>query len=323
MKSEHSIAIYFWLLLVPLFWGGAFVAADHIITEIPPVTAAAFRFGSAGILLLIFVLLRKKIDITAIKKQWLSIILMSLTGILGYNIFFFIALEITSPINGSLIVATTPVLLTFGAVLFLGEVWNKQLGFGLVLSLTGVVVVISKGSLASLLSLDFNAGDLLFIGGLLCWVAHGLLGKIAMRDVSPVVTTTLTTLVGSLFLSLFAIPEKGFQAIFTMSLQAWGEMLFMIICSSVAGFLLWNHGIKQIGASKAGIYMNLVPISTALIAVWLYDSPITWAQITGMIMVITGVYFVTFHQYLMNRRRQRKNARLKNKSVNNKQSWEV
>ncbi|WP_164670889.1 DMT family transporter [Virgibacillus doumboii] len=315
MEKEQSIAIYFWLLLVPLFWGGAFVAAEHIITEIPPVTAAAFRFGSAGILLMIFVLFRKSLDVEAIKKQWLTILLMAVTGIFGYNVFFFTALDITSAINGSLIVATTPVLITFGAVLFLGETWNRQLGFGLFLSLLGVIVVISKGSLATIMNLEFNLGDLLFIGGLLCWVTHGLLGKVAMRDVSPTVTTTLTTLTGSIFLCIFSIPENGWDAIFSMSAQAWGEMLFMIICSSVTGFLLWNYGIKQIGASKASIYMNLVPINTALLAVGLYASPITWTQIIGMIMVITGVYFVTFHQYLKNKRAHQRMAHFENKSV--------
>lgn len=306
MEKEQSIAIYFWLLLVPLFWGGAFVAAEHIITEIPPVTAAAFRFGSAGLLLLAFVLSRKKLDMKAVRKQWLTLLLMAVTGIFGYNFFFFTALGITSAVNGSLIVATTPVLVTFGAVLFLGETWNRQLGFGLFLSLAGVIVVISKGSLATLMNLEFNSGDVLFIGGLLCWVTHGLLGKVAMRDVSPAVTTTLTTLTGAIFLFVFSIPEMGWDNIISMSGQAWGEMLFMIVCSSVAGFLLWNHGIKQIGASKASIYMNLVPINTALLAVGLYASPITGPQLIGMIMVITGVYFVTVHQYFKNKRARKK-----------------
>ncbi|WP_099156559.1 DMT family transporter [Virgibacillus ndiopensis] len=305
MKNDQSVAIYFWLLFVPFFWGGAFVAAEHVITEIPPITAAAFRFGTAGILLLIFVLWQKKLDFTAIKKQWKALLLMAITGIFGYNIFFFIALDITSAINGSLIIATTPVLVTLGAVLFLGEVWNKQLGFGLILSLIGVIVVISKGSLQTLLSLEFNVGDLLFIGGLLSWVAHGLLGKMAMRDVSPVVTTTITTLIGSVFLFIVSLFDNSWGNIVDMSGQAWGEMVFMIICSSVIAFLLWNNGIKRIGASKSSIYMNLVPINTAWIAVVLYDSAITWTQIIGMIMVIAGVYFVTLHPYLKNKRRDK------------------
>ncbi|MFD1038278.1 DMT family transporter [Virgibacillus byunsanensis] len=316
MKNEQSVAIYFWLLLVPLFWGGAFVAAEHVITEIPPVTAAAFRFGTAGIVLLIFVLVQKKIDFTAIKKQWIPILFMGITGIFGYNVFFFHGLALTSAINGSLIVATTPVLVTLGAVIFLNEVWNKQLGLGLFLSLVGVVTVISNGSLTTLLNLQFNGGDLLFMGGLLCWVTHGLLGKIVMRDVSPVVTTTLTTIIGSLFLSIWSVFEKGWGDILYMSRQSFAEMLFMIICSSVIGFLLWNNGIKKIGASKSSIYMNLVPISTALIAVVLYGSPITFIQIIGMIMVILGVYLVTFHQYWKNRRQEQKLARIENTVMN-------
>jgi len=310
MKNESSIAIYFWLLLVPLFWGGAFVAAEHVITEIPPVTAAAFRFGCAGIILLTIVLLQKKIDIQAIKKQWLPILFMAVTGIFGYNLFFFIALDMTSSINGSLIVATTPVLITLGAVFFLGEKGNKRLGIGLALSLLGVIVVISKGSIQPLLQLEFNTGDLLFLCALICWVTHGLLGKIAMRDVSPIVTTALTTMLGGLFLGLISLFENGWHLLPAMSNQAWFEMLFMIVCSSVVGFFLWNNGIKQIGASKASIYMNLVPICTALIAVFLYGAAFTFIQLSGMIMVLLGVYLVTLHPYLKEKRLKRKMANL-------------
>ncbi|MFD2044290.1 DMT family transporter [Ornithinibacillus salinisoli] len=305
MKNNQSVAIYFWLLLVPLFWGGAFVAAEHVITELPPITAATLRFGSAGILLLAFLVIQNKIDFQAIKKQWLPIVGMAITGIFGYNAFFFIALDITSAINGSLIVATTPVFVTLGAVLFLKESWNKQLGLGLVLSLVGVIVVISKGSLLTLLQLQFNGGDLLFIGALVCWVTHGLLGKIVMRDVTPLVTTTMTTLIGGFLLGIGSLFEKGWDNVTYMSQQAWVEMLFMIICSSVIGFILWNNGVKKIGASKSSIYMNLVPINTAWLAVVLYGSPITFNQIIGMIMVITGVYFVTFHQYLRSKRHKK------------------
>jgi drug/metabolite transporter (DMT)-like permease len=310
MKSDSSIAIYFLLLLVPLFWGGAFVAAEHVITEIPPITAAAFRFGTAGIILLLIVLWQKRIDMKAIRKQWLPILLMALTGIFGYNLFFFIGLDITSSINGSLIVATTPVLITLGAVIFLGEKGNKRLGLGLALSLLGVIVVISKGSIQTLLQLQFNTGDILFLCALVCWVAHGLLGKVAMRDVSPIVTTALTTMLGGFFLGLGSLFESGWNQLPAMSSQAWMEMLFMIVCSSVIGFLLWNYGIKQIGASKASIYMNLVPICTALIAVFLYGSTFTYIQLSGMVMVLLGVYLVTLHPYFKDKRLKRKIAKL-------------
>jgi len=115
MKYEQSVAIYAWLLLVPFFWGGAFVAAEHLVTELPPITAATLRFGLAGVILMIIVFIQGKFDIGSVKKQWLPLLLMAITGIFGYNLFFFIGLNLTSAINGSLIVATSPVLLTLGA----------------------------------------------------------------------------------------------------------------------------------------------------------------------------------------------------------------
>lgn len=303
MRERRSVAIYFLLLFVPFFWGGAFVAAEHIITEIPPITAAACRFLAAGIILLVFIFFQGHIDFKALRKQWLVIFLMALTGIFGYNTFFFIGLHMTSSINGSLIIATSPAFITLGAVLFLDEKWNRHIGVGLMLSFIGVVIVISEGQLSTILNLKFNTGDLLFLGGLICWVSHGLLGKVAMRDVSPIVTTTFTTLIGAIFLVVFSfVEEDGWKTIPMMSVQAWMEMAFMIICSSVLGFLIWNYGIKQIGASRSSIYMNLVPINTALLAVFIYGSRITMAQIFGMIMVILGVYFVTLHPYAKSKR---------------------
>src|SRR5690625_3941780 len=172
MKSEQSVAMYVWLLLAPLFWVGGFVAAEHVITEVPPITAAALRFGVAGLILLILVVWRGQVNFNGIMKHWVPLFLMALTGMLGYNLFFFIGLDMTSAINGSLIMATSPVFMTIGAVLFLHEEWNKRVGLGLILSLLGVLVVISQGSLATIVQLDFNRADLLLIGGLICWVSR-------------------------------------------------------------------------------------------------------------------------------------------------------
>lgn len=296
LKSKKNIGIYFLLLLVPLFWGGAFGAAKHVITEVPPITAAALRFGLAGIILLVIALFSGIWDIIAIKGQWFGLLMMSLTGIFGYNVFFFKGLEYTSAINGSLIVATTPVFVTLGAVFFLKEAWSRRLGLGLLLSLVGVFLVIIKGSLHILMTLTFNKGDLLFLAGLVCWVLHGLIGKIVLAKCSPFLTTTVTTLAGSVFLIFLSFFEKGWASVPHMSVQSWLEMVFMIICASIIAFFLWNTGIQQVGASKSSMYMNLVPINAAWISFFLYGAPITWQQILGMIMVILGVFVAASSQ---------------------------
>ncbi|WP_425341251.1 DMT family transporter [Brevibacillus borstelensis] len=109
------------MLVVPVFWGGAFGTAQHVISEIPPITAAALRFGTAGLILIALAHLRGEWKLEALKKHWLGLLFMSVTGVFAYNAFFFIGLSYTSAINGSLIMANSPVLITLGAVLFLGE----------------------------------------------------------------------------------------------------------------------------------------------------------------------------------------------------------
>src|SRR5690625_2263500 len=226
---------------------------------------------------------------------------MALTGIFGYNLFFFYCLQSTTVINGSLIIATTPAIMTLGAVIIFKEQWNKYIGLGIVLSFIGVIVVLTDGKLATLFQLEFNKGDLLFLLALVCWVSHGLLGRRVMQEVSALVTTTISTLVGAILLMAVTLPKVSeWQLLMTMSKQSWLEMLFMIICSSVLAFLLWNYGVQKIGAAQASIYLNLVPINTALLAVFVYGSPLLISQIVGMLIVIVGVYFVTIHQHLIN-----------------------
>lgn len=303
MKKTSSIQIYILLLLVPLFWGGAFVAAAHVVQELSPITAASFRFGMAGIILLFIAILKADLHWKKLRSNWLGLLGMAITGIFGYNAFFFIALNMTSAINGSLVMATSPVFITLGAVLFLGESGNKQLAIGIILSLIGVIVVISEGSLQMLWTLQFNLGDILFLGALVCWVLHGLLGKVVMKDISPLATTAVTTTVGSILLFVVSLSENDWGSLKNMSSQAWVEMLFMIICSTVIAFLLWNYGISKLGASKSSIYMNLVPINTAWLSVVFYGSRITFLQVFGMMMVIVGVYFVTVYPYVQHKKR--------------------
>ncbi len=169
--------MYVIMLLVPLFWGGSFATAEHVITEIPPITAATIRFGLAGCILIGIVFMKSEWNTSLLLKNWKGLLFVSLTGIFGYNVFFFMGLNYTSTLNGSLIIATMPVFVTLGAILFFKESWSIKVGISLMLSLIGVIVVITSGSINTLMSLSFNKGDLLFIAALICGVLYSLTGK--------------------------------------------------------------------------------------------------------------------------------------------------
>ncbi|WP_339372776.1 DMT family transporter [Paenibacillus elgii] len=296
MKSSSNKpwkGIYWLMLAVPLFWGGSFSMAEHVVSEIPPLVAATLRFALAGLLLMLVVTLKSEWNMSVLKQRWKGLLFVSLTGIFGYNALFFLGLKYTSAINGSLIIATMPVFVTVGAVFFLKEAWSGRTGLSLVLSLVGVVVVITKGSFHTFSTLSFNVGDVLFFAALACGVMYGLLGKAVMKEVSPLLATTLMTFIGSVFLGGSSLVEGGWGKVPDLSYQGWLEMLYMVLFGTLVGYVIFNKGVEQIGASRASIYLNLTPIVTTLFSVVLYDTMMTWQQVLGMVMVLAGVGLAT------------------------------
>ncbi|UFJ40836.1 DMT family transporter [Brevibacillus humidisoli] len=294
MEREGNTAtttrgIYLVLLLVPLFWGGSFGASKHVVTEIPPFTTAAIRFGIASVLLAIWLTAVRGWDWQVIRRRWIGLLVLSLTGVFAYNFFFFLGLSYTSATNGALVVAINPVFMTLIAVLFLGEAWSGRLGLGVLLSLTGVLLVITGGSWETLLNFSFNKGDLLLFGAVASWVAYGIAGKIVMRGVSPLLTTTVTTIAGTLLLAVSAWFEGGWSRVPGLSGQSIGELLYIGVFATVIAFVLWNEGVHRIGASKASAYINLVPINAMWTAALFYGESVSWAQLIGMVLVIGGV----------------------------------
>ena len=114
-----------------------------------------------------------------------------------------------------------------------------------------------------------------------------------MSGVSPLLTTMSMTVLGTVFLAGLSLYEDGWGKVVTFSLQGWIEMLYMVICGTLIGYIVFNKGVEELGASKASVYLNLTPIVATGISVVLYGAAVTWQQIVGMIIVLMGVYIVT------------------------------
>lgn len=293
VKVNSKSSMYALMLLVPLFWGGSFATAEHVITEIPPFVAATIRFALAGVILIAIVLVKAEWNMSVLSKNWKGLLFVSLTGIFGYNALFFMGLNYTSTMNGSLIIATMPVFVTIGAVLFFKERWSIKIVISLTLSFIGVIIVITKGSLHTLISLTFNKGDLLFIAALACGVLYSLTGKRVMKGVSPLLTTMSMTVIGAVFLGGLSALDGGWEKVLDLSMQGWFEMLYMVVCGTIIGYIVFNKGVDKIGASKASMYLNITPIVATFFAVVLYGAEITWEQLLGMIIVLAGVFIAT------------------------------
>jgi len=291
--AKDRAGIYLLMLLAPLFWGGAFGSTKHVLAELPPLTVAAVRFLIAGILMTGWVVWRGEWDWAVIRKSWLGLLMLGAFGIFGYNAVFNIGIQYTSAINGALVIVINPVTTSLVAVLFFGERWSKWQGLGVVFSMTGVLIVITRGNLAILQSLSLNRGELMLLGAVLMWTSYAIMGKVVMRRVPPVLATAVSMVTGAVLLTLASLPENGWVRIPGVSLQVAAELVYLAVCASFIAFLVFNIGVREIGASKASAYINLMPVCAVLIAALLYGETVTLIHVLGMIFVMSGVLLTT------------------------------
>lgn len=305
-QPAQTNAIYFILLLVPLFWGGAFGVTKHVVTEIPPLTVAALRFFLAGLIMTAWVVARGGWDWVPVRRHWGGLTLLAVTGVLAYNYFFTVGIQYTTAINAALVIVVNPVTTAIVAVTLLGEPWSWRLVAGVALCFLGVLTTITKGSLAVLTSLTFASGDLFMIGGVVSWTAYTTIGKVVMKNVPPLLATSSSTLVGGAMLVLASLTENGWSRLPAANAQIAWEMVYLVIFPSVVAYFLFNVGIKRIGASRASAYINLMPVNAIWIAAVFYGEPVTLAHLAGAVLIIGGLLLIT----LFDRRPAASNGRL-------------
>ena len=281
------------MLFVPLFWGGAFGATKHVLTEVPPFTVSAFRFLTAGILMAGWAVSRSEWDWKPVRENWPGLLILGATGVLGYNACFAIGMQYTTAINAALVVVINPVTTSIVAVLLLGERLSMRLGMGVLLSLMGVLIVVTRGDWTTLLTLSLNKGELWMLGAVVSWTTYTSLAKVVMRRVPATMATTASTLAGAVMLWLASLSESGWTKLSGVSFQVASELIYLAIFPSFVAYLLFNRGIREIGASKASAYINLMPVNAVFIAALFYGEAVTLTHVLGMLLVMSGVLLTT------------------------------
>jgi drug/metabolite transporter (DMT)-like permease len=282
--------IYVKLLLTALFWGGTFVAGRIVSQNVGPFSIAFLRFAIASIFL---VLLTLKIEgkLPALKKfQIVPVILLGMTGIFTYNVMFFKGLKIIEASRASLIIATSPVFITIFSAFFLKEKLNLVKGLGIVTSVCGAIVVISKGNINQIFETGLGLGELYIFCCVLSWTAYSLIGKAVMSNLSPLVSVSYSVIVGAIALSIPAYFEGLFQNIENQSLLDWSCISYLGIFGTVIGFVWYYQGVERLGPTKAGLFINFVPIFAILCAFLILQEQITPSLVVGTVLVISGVY---------------------------------
>lgn len=286
----HLLRRYSPAVLAQLFWAMNFVVADRVVAEFTPLELTFLRWLGAFPILFVITLWierqhRDKWRLAA--REWWIHIVQAVLGMVGYTLLLYAALDTTSPVNASVISAINPAIIALAAVVVLGERIRRGGVLGIAISFVGVVIVVLLGGSGGISDVSVAVGDLLILGAILVWTAYVIISR---RITTPPITAT-TVQVGMSALMLAPVMAiVGIQA--QPSAEGlWGLALIIIFPSALA-YLLWNVAVTQLGPSRTGVFLNLLPVFTAIIAVALGDSITVW-QVVGGIIVLAGVYLTT------------------------------
>ena len=167
-------------------------------------------------------------------------------------------------------------------------------GVGIIISLSGALIVISRGDLQVIFQGKIGRGELLILGCVVCWSAFTLAGKIVMKDLKPVITITYACLAGNLILIIPAILEGELQNFMQYNFAVWISIFVMGFFGTTLGFIWFYEGIDKIGPSRAAVYINLQPVFATLIAVLILHENISFSFIVGAIFVLSGIYLTNY-----------------------------
>ncbi|MBE3570525.1 MAG: DMT family transporter [Bacillales bacterium] len=277
--------VFLFLVLANLFWAGNYVFGKYVVAEMSPLQMTFSRWVIAIFLLFPLAHWIERPDWKNVWDKWKILIVLSLLGILGYNLLLYEALRFTTSLNAALVNSINPAVIVLFSAILLKERISLVNGFGLVISLLGVLLVLTKGHLEQIFLIDYNRGDLLMLLDILVWTFYSILGK-KIQNVPPISATAVSVLLGLVMLLPFIL-VSGVH--FPLSKEAAIGIFYIGIFPSVGSFVFWNASIREIGPSRAGIYLNLITVFTALLSL-IMGKPITFVQILGGLLVFIGVY---------------------------------
>jgi drug/metabolite transporter (DMT)-like permease len=282
--------IYGKLVLTAIFWGGTFVAARVVAQHVAPYSASFLRFFTASLLLIALILWKEGQFPRLRRHQVIPAVLLGMTGVFAHNVFFFLGMQTIAAGRASLIVATNPVFISLLSALFFRQRLDAKKVMGIFLCLTGATIVISRGDPLSIFTGGVGRGDVYLLGCVASWVAYSLIGKVIMKDFSPLAAVTYSCIIGAAALLVPACLEGLSGRIGGFYPGDWIGILYLGFFGTVLGFFWYYEGIRAIGPSRASVFINFVPVSGVFFGWLMLDEAVNLSLLAGAALVMAGVY---------------------------------
>ena len=290
MKKQSNFLAYIFLLLTVTFWAGNFVVGKFAsLYEVPPFSLNFYRWFFAWLILAPFTIpeiIKKKDYIISNYKLF---IVLGVTSITIFNSIVYYSLNFTQVISGVLMISTIPVMIMFFSSILKIEKTNIFQVIGVILSFLGVIIIITKANFEILKNLNFNKGDITMVIAMLSWALYSTLLKKQKYEISQLSLLQVVMSFGLIFLIPIYFIE--YQLGFRITLEKPFILIlsYVVLLPGLASFILWIKGISIIGANRSGVFLHLMPIMSAIMAMIIFNEKFMFYHMLGACFIITGI----------------------------------
>ena len=282
---------YIMLVCATLFWAGNFIVGKFaFFSNIPPMSLVFFRWTLVWFILLPFTYkeIMKYKDV--ILGNLPLLFFLALTSVGLFNSFTYLSLVHTQVINASLFNTAIPAIIIFICFIFKLEKTNRYQIFGLITSVLGVLSIITKLNLEIILSLNFNKGDLIMIGGVVSWGLYSSFLKkkkftLPLLSLVHILCTFGLIFIFPQFMYEFSLGQK-----IDFDINLFYVLIFLALFPSIGSYYCWAGAVSIIGANRAGIFLSLIPLFSTIMAIFLYNEQFKFFHLIGAILIILGLF---------------------------------
>lgn len=288
MSGARSLAFVL-LAASMLFWAGNWVLGRALRDAMDPLTLNFVRWALATLILAPFALPKLRTQLPVLRRHWGILLLLALTGVSLFHALVYLGLKSTTTVNAILLNSSLPLFIVACSWILERERSTlRQIG-GTLVSLAGIIVILSRGEPASLLALEVHAGDLWILLAMPVWGVYAVLLKRRPPQLGDVAFLFVISALGTLLLvpaALFAPPRwPGTEA-------ALG-VLYIAVFASIVAFICWNRGVEIVGSNAAGFTLHLLPLFGTVLAILFLDEAIRAFHAVGFATILAGVVVAT------------------------------
>ena len=290
MSKDQNLTAYLYLFLTVTFWAGNFIVGKLAsFYDVPPFSLNFYRWFFAWLILAPFTIpeiIEKK---EYIFKNYKLFIILGVTSITIFNSIVYYSLNFTQVISGVLMISTIPVMIMLFSSILNIEKTNIFQIIGVIFSFAGVIMIITKADIQILKNLDFNKGDITMVVAMFSWALYSTLLKRQKYEISQISLLQVVITFGLLFLIPIYFIEYQIGSRIILEKPFILILSYVVLFPGLASFLLWIKGISLIGANRSGVFLHLMPILSAIMAMIFFNEKFMFYHMLGACFIITGI----------------------------------